>query len=56
MIDYYLHADHTASLLPSTAVTGDDVSTTYKVDPANPVPTMGGNNLPPSIGKCDDCD
>ena len=44
MTDYYLHADKTAS----TTLPGSDdaASTSFKYDPANPAPTMGGNNLP----------
>ncbi len=46
--DYYLSGDHTASVrLPSKDA---PASTTYKYDPTNPIPTMGGNNLPPGIG------
>lgn len=44
MTDYYLHADKTASTtLPGS---DDSASTSFKYDPANPAPTMGGNNLP----------
>jgi len=48
MTDFYLHADKTAS--KSRPTTDETASTTYVHDPANPVPTNGGNNLPPSIG------
>ena len=52
---YFLHADGTLSLTPP----GDgESSTTYRFDPANPVPSNGGNisslaelgPLPPGIG------
>eukprot|EP01036_Dinobryon_divergens_P027208 gene27208-35939_t len=53
MTDYYLHADKTAS----TTLPGSDdaASTSFKYDPANPAPTMGGNNLPDSIGGTIPC-
>ena len=51
MTDFYLHSDKTASLLPpAPAVTGSTESTSYVFDPANPQLTMGGSNLPESIG------
>jgi putative CocE/NonD family hydrolase len=53
MVDYFFHADKTASLLPPSPAT--DVSTTYTVDPANPILTVGGNNLPPGIGGSIPC-
>jgi putative CocE/NonD family hydrolase len=50
--DFYLHGDHTSSTTPS----GDsDSSTSYTVDPANPILTIGGNNLPPDIGGTIHC-
>jgi putative CocE/NonD family hydrolase len=53
MTQYYLHADHTLSTkLPSDEGTK---STSYKHDPADPVPTLGGNNLPDSIGGTIPC-
>jgi putative CocE/NonD family hydrolase len=55
-VDYYLHADKTATLLPSMPSTEDaNVKTSYVYDPSNPVPTMGGNNLPHSIGGSIPC-
>ena len=48
MTDFYLHADKTASLLP--ALPNDATSTSYVFDPSNPQLTMGGSNLPDSIG------
>jgi len=51
--DFFLHADRSAtSKKPSI---GDDASTSYTVDPASPVLTMGGNNLPPDIGGSIHC-
>jgi hypothetical protein len=52
MTNYYLHADKTASVVPPTTI---DSTTTYKYDPADPAPTMGGNNLPDSIGGTIPC-
>jgi len=53
MTDYYLHADQTASTeIPKPS---EETSTSYKYDPANPAPTMGGNNLPDSIGGTIPC-
>ena len=53
MTDFYLHADKTASQnLPTSESTESD---SYVHDPANPVPTMGGNNLPDSIGGSIPC-
>jgi putative CocE/NonD family hydrolase len=52
MVDYYLHADGTATLLPSTSISS---STSYTSDPSNPVITNGGNNLPPDIGGSIEC-
>jgi len=51
MTDYFLHADKTAS---TSQITGAD-STSYVHNPADPVPTMGGNNLPDSIGGSIPC-
>mmetsp|Transcript_16047 Transcript_16047/g.11574 ORF Transcript_16047/g.11574 Transcript_16047/m.11574 type:complete len:599 (-) Transcript_16047:241-2037(-) len=53
MVDHFLHADGTATLLPPTP--SESSSTTYKYDPADPVPTLGGNNLPDSIGGSIPC-
>jgi|EP01033_Poteriospumella_lacustris_P000179 hypothetical protein len=53
MIDYYLHPDGSASLVPPTP--SESSSTSYKYDPADPVPTLGGNNLPDSIGGTIPC-
>ncbi|RYY86186.1 CocE/NonD family hydrolase [archaeon] len=51
MTDFYLHADHTASRIASPSAS----SLTYAYDPADPVPTIGGNNLPDSIGGTIPC-
>jgi len=52
-VDYYLHADKTASKKP--ALPTEALATSYLHDPANPVPTKGGNNLPDSIGGTIPC-
>jgi len=52
MVDYYLNADKTATTTPKSS---GETSTTYAVDPSNPIPTMGGNNLPDSIGGSIPC-
>lgn len=56
MTDYYFHADGSAT----KDVDGDPNAenadmTSYKYDPSDPVPTLGGNNLPPSIGGSIEC-
>jgi putative CocE/NonD family hydrolase len=48
--DYFLNGDGTLS-----TKRGDSATMTYVYDPANPVPTMGGNNLPDSIGGSIPC-
>eukprot|EP00604_Paraphysomonas_vestita_P002549 CAMPEP_0174818130 /NCGR_PEP_ID=MMETSP1107-20130205/756_1 /TAXON_ID=36770 /ORGANISM="Paraphysomonas vestita, Strain GFlagA" /LENGTH=568 /DNA_ID=CAMNT_0016029579 /DNA_START=107 /DNA_END=1813 /DNA_ORIENTATION=- len=54
MTNYYFHSDGTLSTSrPSTSEKVDHTS--YKVDPANPVVTVGGNNLPPDIGGSINC-
>jgi len=53
MVDYFLHADGTAST--SRPSSSEVTSTSYKYDPADPVPTFGGNNLPESIGGSIPC-
>ena len=52
-VPYYLSGDGTAS----TALPLDSAppSTTYKFDPTDPIPTLGGNNLPASIGGSIPC-
>jgi predicted acyl esterase len=50
--DFFLHADHTSSNKPDTSA---ETSTSYKVDPADPILTIGGNNLPPDIGGSIHC-
>ena len=52
MTNYYLHADKTASLIPPTTL---DSASSYKYDPSDPAPTIGGNNLPDSIGGTIPC-
>jgi putative CocE/NonD family hydrolase len=54
MTNYYFHSDKTASQLSPTPDEGP-VSTTYKYDPVDPAPTMGGCNLPDSIGGTIPC-
>jgi putative CocE/NonD family hydrolase len=55
MTDFYLHGDKTATqTIPKTSDTTSQ-STSYKYDPADPVPTLGGNNLPDSIGGSIPC-
>jgi predicted acyl esterase len=49
--DYYLNSDGTLS----TKRSGDASSTSFVYNPADPVPTMGGNNLPASIGGSIPC-
>jgi len=51
--NYYLSGDLTASTKPPAA--SAPASTTYKYDPNDPVPTIGGNNLPPEIGGTIPC-
>lgn len=51
-VDFYLHADHSSSTTPGDS---SQTSTSYKVDPADPILTIGGNNLPPSIGGTIHC-
>jgi len=53
-VDYFLHADGTASLLPDTAG-AEHASSSFVYDPSNPAPTRGGNNLPPDIGGSIEC-
>ena len=53
MTDFYLHADGSAST--SMPKTGETASTSFVFDPSNPVPTNGGNNLPPDIGGSIEC-
>lgn len=48
-IEYYLHPDKTVSTSRPKQNEGSE-STSYIYDPSNPVPTAGGNNLPPGIG------
>lgn len=48
--NYYMHADGTLQSTPSTS-SSDTVS--YIYDPANPVPTIGGNNLLIACGPLD---
>ena len=48
--DYFLNADGTLSTTRSGSA-----AVSYKYDPADPVPTMGGNNLPDSIGGSIPC-
>eukprot|EP01039_Chlorochromonas_danica_P009613 gene9613-10628_t len=52
--DYFLHADKTASLKPPLPG-AEATSSSFKYDPADPAPTMGGNNLPDSIGGTIPC-
>lgn len=52
-VNYYLHADKTATLTKPFKESSE--STSYTVDPANPILTIGGNNLPPDIGGSINC-
>jgi predicted acyl esterase len=52
MTDYFLLGDKT--LAPRQG-TEDARSTSWVYDPANPAPTMGGNNLPDSVGGTIPC-
>lgn len=53
MTDYYFQADGSLSTSLPSSESGD--RTSYKVDPANPIATVGGNNLPPDIGGSIHC-
>ena len=52
MTRFYLNADGSSSTSAPTA-DGSAESTTYVYDPANPVPTVGGNNLDMPCGPLD---
>ena len=45
MVDYFFNSDKTATLTPKVSSSAS-ASSSYTYDPSNPVPTMGGNNLP----------
>jgi predicted acyl esterase len=51
--DYFLSGDGTASQDKASATVA--ASTTYKHDPANPIPTLCGANLPAEIGGSIPC-
>ena len=51
--DFFIHEDMSASIKPP--IKDDTVSSSYKVDPADPILTVGGNNLPPGIGGSIPC-
>jgi putative CocE/NonD family hydrolase len=51
--DYFLHAEGAATTSPQSS--DETESTAYVYDPSNPVPTIGGNNLPASIGGTIPC-
>lgn len=51
MVKYYYHGD--GSLSTSVPVEGETDSSPYVFDPANPVPTVGGNNLDMPCGPLD---
>lgn len=53
MTNFYLHSDGSASVNLPTA--SEPPSTSFKYDPADPVPTLGGANLPDSIGGSIPC-
>jgi len=55
MTDYFMLADGTLSTKITDLDNRDTSATSYKYDPANPVPTIGGNNLPESIGGSIPC-
>eukprot|EP01034_Spumella_vulgaris_P026585 gene26585-33186_t len=49
-VHYYLHADKTATThMDKPTQEPVETRTSFVYDPSNPVPTMGGNNLPHSI-------
>ncbi len=48
--DFFLNGDGTLG-----AQVDSEASSAYKVDPSNPIPTLGGNNLPDSIGGSIPC-
>lgn len=52
-VDYFMHAG--GALTKSFASSSEAENSTYTYDPANPVPTMGGSNLPPDIGGTIEC-
>lgn len=52
LVDYFLHSDKSASL---NIQSDEDSSTSYVHDPSDPVATIGGNNLPDSIGGSIPC-
>lgn len=54
-VKYYLHADGSASTTAPKAAEGAE-SSSYVHDPANPVPTRGGNNLDLPCGPLDQSD
>eukprot|EP00604_Paraphysomonas_vestita_P002142 CAMPEP_0174821260 /NCGR_PEP_ID=MMETSP1107-20130205/6109_1 /TAXON_ID=36770 /ORGANISM="Paraphysomonas vestita, Strain GFlagA" /LENGTH=119 /DNA_ID=CAMNT_0016038091 /DNA_START=1038 /DNA_END=1394 /DNA_ORIENTATION=- len=51
MTKYYYHGDGTLSTTQPKE--GETESTSYIFDPANPVPTVGGNNLDMPCGPLD---
>jgi predicted acyl esterase len=53
MTDYFFQADGSLSTAIPSSESVDQTS--YKVDPANPILTVGGNNLPPDIGGSIPC-
>jgi len=53
LTDYYLNPDRSAG--PSQKPSLTNTHTSYLHDPADPVPTAGGNNLPASIGGSIPC-
>eukprot|EP00286_Rhodomonas_abbreviata_P028288 CAMPEP_0181292308 /NCGR_PEP_ID=MMETSP1101-20121128/2435_1 /TAXON_ID=46948 /ORGANISM="Rhodomonas abbreviata, Strain Caron Lab Isolate" /LENGTH=600 /DNA_ID=CAMNT_0023396765 /DNA_START=65 /DNA_END=1867 /DNA_ORIENTATION=+ len=57
MTDYYFNGAGSGTTLFTNPPSPEDphLSTSYKVDPADPVFTMGGNNLPDSIGGSIPC-
>lgn len=52
MVKYYAHPDGSATTAAPKVNEGAQ-STSYKYDPANPVPTVGGNNLDLPCGPLD---
>lgn len=52
MTDFFLHSDGSAS---TAAPSETAASTSYTVDPSDPILTVGGNNLPPDIGGSIPC-
>lgn len=53
MTKYYMHGDRTVSTNKPSKDDGQMLSTSFKFDPADPVPTVGGSNLFLECGPLD---